>query len=54
MKHLWDDRLSVEAQIQILRNAIQYLEVKYPNGRLAQEVRDRKRQQLQRLEALQA
>lgn len=44
--------LPVETRIEILRNAIRFLEAKYPDGEVAKELRDKQVEQLKRLEAL--
>lgn len=44
--------LPVEARIQILRNAIAFLEARWPKGEIAVKLRDRKLEQLRQLEAL--
>ncbi len=43
--------LPVESRIQILRNAVEFLKVRYPNGTVAMKVRDRRLEQLRQLEA---
>jgi hypothetical protein len=47
------DDLSVETRIQILHNAIEFLEVRFPGGDVAIRLRDRKLEQIRQLEALQ-
>ncbi len=43
--------LPVEVRLQILRNAVEFLEVRYPHGEVAMKLRDRKLEQIRQLEA---
>ncbi len=43
--------LPVEVRLQILHDAVKFLEVRYPQGEVAMKLRDRKLEQIRQLEA---